>query len=175
MRTLTMVLAALALVLAAPSMAQPPGKGRDKARHAEPHRADTDAGRGGQGQARDPGKSRERGKGHRGFSTGERDQIRAYFAANPSDRQQLPPGLAKKNKIPPGWQKKLAPGYRLPDDVWAHRVPLPHEILAQLPPPPAGVVLVRIHDRVLKVAEKTREVLDDVGLPHPPTPPRLPR
>lgn len=170
MNKVSIVLAALALAVAAPAIADHPAKGKGK----RPSVA-------GQEQAQgDPGKhgKGDKDKGERGkpkFSGGERDQIRAYFAANPSARSQLPPGLAKKNKIPPGWQKKIAPGQRIPDDVWVHRMPLPHEILAQLPPPPPGVVLVRIQDHVLKVIEKTHEVLDDLGLPHPPTPGRLPR
>lgn len=102
------------------------------------------------------------------FSGDERREIEAYFTAHPRARNELPPGLAKKNKIPPGWQKKLARGQPIPDDIWAHRVPLPHEILIKLPPPPPGVVIVRIHDRILRVREKTHELLDELGLPHPP-------
>lgn len=165
MRKLTIALATLALALAAPAMAGHPGKGKG-------------------GKGKDPEAAAEhapaKGKGEHGrpeFSSNERDEIHAYFSMHPEARQQLPPGLAKQGKIPPGWQKKLAVGQRVPNDIWAYRVPLPHEILARLPPPPPGVVLVRIEDKVLKVVEKTHEVLDDLGLPHPPTPrsPRLPR
>jgi len=105
------------------------------------------------------------GKGEHGrpaFSERERDEINRYFQANPGARSQLPPGLAKKNKIPPGWQKKLAPGQRIPDDVWAHRVALPSDIKL---PIEKGVIRVRIDDRIVKVSEKTREVLDVLGLP----------
>lgn len=155
MKKLSIVLAALALALAPAAMADKGGgKGKDKEHSAAEHAP---------------------GKGGKKFSGGERDQIRAYYDANPAARSQLPPGLAKKGKIPPGWQKKIAVGQRIPDDIWAHRVPLPHEILKQLPPPPPGVIHVRIEDHVFKVIEKTHEVLDDLGLPHPPTPPRLPR
>jgi hypothetical protein len=147
-----------ALALAGPALADKGGKDKDKGKGKEHAAA-------------------EHAPGHgwgRAFSGSERDEIVRWFDANPGARSQLPPGLAKKNKIPPGWQKKVGKGQRIPDDIWLHRVPLPHEILAKLPPPPPGVVLVRIHDRVLKVVEKTHEVLDDLGLPHPPTPPRLP-
>lgn len=99
------------------------------------------------------------------FSGGERDAISAYYHRNP---EHLPPGLAKQGKVPPGWQKKLARGRPVPDDIWALRVPLPHEILIKLPPPPPGVVIVRVHDRILKVREQTHELLDEMGLPHPP-------
>lgn len=108
-----------------------------------------------------------KGKGEHGrpaFSQQESAEIRGYFKANPKARSQLPPGLAKKNKIPPGWQKKLARGERIPDDVWSHRVPLPREIESKLPRLEDGVVRVRIDDRVVRVAERTREVLDIIDL-----------
>jgi len=107
------------------------------------------------------------GKGEHGrpeFSEHERSEIDGYFRAHPEARKQLPPGLAKKNKIPPGWRKKLARGQRIPDDVWAHRVPLPREIGL---PEVSGVIRVRIDDRIVRVAEKTREVLDVLNLPAP--------
>lgn len=154
MKKLSMLLAVLALALAPAAMAD-----KDK----------------GKGKHKDKGHAAEHApKGGKNFSGGERDEIRDYFESNPAARQQLPPGLAKKNKIPPGWQKKIGVGQRIPDDIWAFRVPLPPEIVVKLPPPPPGVIHVRIQDRVLKVIEKTHEVLDDIGLPHPPTP-RLPR
>src|SRR5688572_4175559 len=96
------------------------------------------------------------------LSTRERSQIDRYFKPHPEARKQLPPGLAKKNKVPPGWQKKLAPGQRVPDDIWERRVDLPKDIKL---PEEKGVIRVRIDDRVVKVAEKTREVIDVMNLP----------
>jgi hypothetical protein len=159
MKSFHVILTALALVLAGPALADKGGKnkGKDKSHESAAEHA----------PGRDGG-----GKGKPKFSGGERDQIVAYFNANPGARSELPPGLAKKGKIPPGWQKKIAPGQRIPADVWEFRVPLPHEILVKLPPPPPGVVHVRIENRVLRVVESTHEVLDDLGLPHPPTPRR---
>ena len=165
MKKVSVALTVLALVFAVPAIAGP-DKGKGKGRGEGPPAAE-----------RSTGDSRKGKPGKREFSRSERDEIHAYFSANPGAREQLPPGLAKKNKIPPGWQKKIARGERIPDDVWAYRVLLPHEILVRLPPPPTGVIHVRIQDHVLKVVEKTHEVLDDLGLPHPPTPTRsrLPR
>lgn len=167
MKKVSVALAVLALVFAIPGMAgQDKGKGKGKGKGKDQPAAEHSTGDSAKGK-----------QGKREFSNSERDEIHAYFSANPGAREQLPPGLAKKNKIPPGWQNKIARGERIPDDVWAYRVPLPHEILVRLPPPPPGVIHVRIQDHVLKVVEKTHEVLDDLGLPHPPTPTRsrLPR
>jgi hypothetical protein len=110
------------------------------------------------------GKDKDVDHGRPAFSTKERDEIDRYFKSNPDARKQLPPGLAKKNKLPPGWQKKLAPGQRVPDDVWERRVPLPREIKL---PDEKGVIRVRIDDRIVKVAERTREVIDVLNLPPP--------
>lgn len=159
MRILSLALAAaLALAPGTAVFADKEGKG---------HKNHKDA----PAAAEPSGKGKGKGKpGHaRKFTSGEGDEIRAYFNAHP-DHSQLPPGLAKQGKVPPGWQKKLAVGQRVPDDLWAIRVPLPHDILVKLPPPPPGVVHVRIHDHVIKVVEQTHEVLDKIGLPHPPTP-----
>lgn len=160
MKRASLVMAALVLALAAPVGAVAGPHGENKGKHKGPH-------------DRPPAAEHAPGKGERGrpeFSGPEQDQIVAYFRSHPEAREQLPPGLAKQNKIPPGWQKKLARGQRIPDDIWVHRVPLPRDIVIALPPPPAGVIHVRIHDRILRVVEKTHEVLDDFGLPHPPLP-----
>jgi hypothetical protein len=153
-RTLALTPALLAGVLlgTGPALADPPaGKGKDKGATDAPSAA-----------AYAPGQSGEHGRP--AFSSKERGEIERYFRANPDARKQLPPGLAKKNKLPPGWQKKLEPGQRVPDDVWARRVALPREIKL---PEEKGVIRVRIDDRVVKVAERTREVLDVLNLPPP--------
>lgn len=157
MRTLSLALAAaVALALATPVLADKEGKGHKN--HKDKPAAEQSGG-GKAGKAKKPKK----------FTSGEGDHIRAYYSAHP-EHSQLPPGLAKQGKVPPGWQKKLAIGQRVPDDLWAIHVPLPHEVLVKLPPPPPGVIHVRIHDQVVKVIAETHELLDKIGLPHPPTP-----
>ena len=164
MKTLPIaVLAACAVLFAVPALAEHPGHGHGK---GHKHHDESDEGHDRKGEH-----DRDDEHGRREFDDDERDNIRGYYRDNPGERERLPPGLAKKNKIPPGWQKKIGRGERIPDDIWIHRVPVPRDVVIKLPvPPPPGVVLVRIQDHVLKVVEKTHEVLDDLGLPHPPTP-----
>lgn len=100
-----------------------------------------------------------------GFGKDERAVLETYFRENPAARKQLPPGLAKKNKLPPGWQKKVARGEVIPDDVWQHRVLLPPDVVRRLPPSPPGTVTVRVDDKIVRVVEDTRAVLDILGLP----------
>lgn len=151
MRAFPITLVAVTLACAAPAWA---GHGKGKGSKAEEAPAVEDS-------------SHDRHHGDKGFSDREASEIRGYFRAHPDARNQLPPGLAKKNKVPPGWRKKLGIGERIPDDVWAHHVPLPREVNSKLPELESGVIRVRIDDRVLRVAEKTREVLDVLGLPSP--------
>ena len=144
MRSLNALLLAALLACTGPALA---GHGKDKGKKdKDPESAAEYA----------PGKDKQ-------FSDEDAGKLRSYYRSNPESRKQLPPGLAKKDKLPPGWQKKLAVGERVPDDVWAHRVPVPREIT--LGDTPAGTINVRINDRIVRVAERTREVLDILNLP----------
>ena len=140
-----------AMLFTLPALAQHPVHGHKHKHHDE---AADDQG----GNNNDQGKR---------FGAGERTVIDDYFRAHPEARNELPPGLAKKGKVPPGWRKKFERGDRVPDDVWTYRQPLPRDIVVKLPVPPVGVVYVRINDRVAKVVEKTHEILDVLGLPEP--------
>lgn len=116
--------------------------------------------------------------GERGFSNDERRAIGGYYEKNRYDEDEGEDGDEHHGRgrghhdLPPGWEKKLNRGDRVPDDVWAVRAPLPPEIVLRLPPPPPGIINVRVNDRILRVVEKTHEVMDVLGLPHPPTPRR---
>lgn len=70
----------------------------------------------------------------------------------------LPPGLAKKGTLPPGLAKQLARNGTLPPGL-AKRA-LPHDLLVQLPPPPAGCELVLVDDKVMLVRAATNLILD---------------
>ena len=71
--------------------------------------------------------------------------------------KSLPPGLAKKYEqgkpLPPGWKKKIAPGRRLDREVYAHR-----KII--VPADPLGIVTIKIDDKIMKVHEKSMEILE---------------
>ena len=102
------------------------------------------------------------------ISPSEREIIRTFVdqrTTKPGEKaHRLPPGLAKKmargGKLPPGWEKKLQPGQVVSADIWSETHSLPKEILAKLPPPPPGTILVAVEGRVARIIEKTREILD---------------
>lgn len=79
-------------------------------------------------------------------------------------RHHCPPGLAKKNNgcLPPGQAKKYMRGMVVePGIQW---IPLPHDVVVRLTPPPPGALYVQVDQNVLLVTEATRKVLDAVTL-----------
>jgi hypothetical protein len=81
-------------------------------------------------------------------------------------RGHCPPGLAKKHNgcMPPGQARHWERGRPLPRDVVY--VPLPRELLVQLPPPPLHHEYVRVASDVLLIATGTAMVVDaieDIG------------
>jgi hypothetical protein len=66
------------------------------------------------------------------FSTRERDIIRAWYRDHLNN---LPPGLAKRDRLPPGLEKKI--------------FPLPADLVCRLPPPPPGCNRVLVGGMVI--------------------------
>ncbi len=80
-------------------------------------------------------------------------------------QKSLPPGLRKKlergGELPPGWQQKVARGEVLEEDIYLnHSRSLPAEILRRLPSSPDGTSIKQIDDRIVRVMDATRTVLD---------------
>lgn len=70
----------------------------------------------------------------------------------------LPPGLAKKGKLPPGLQKQLERNGRLPPGLAAN--PLPYEAVINLPPPLNGTDRVIVDTSVVLLEKGTGVILD---------------
>jgi len=100
----------------------------------------------------------------------EREIIRGYCAQfeqpvkKGKKAKSLPPGLAKKvargGRLPPGWEKKLVKGEVVPEPVLKECHPLPKEIVIKLPVPPPETILRAIEGRIVRLHEKTWEILD---------------
>lgn len=105
-----------------------------------------------------PSAAQGRGKGR--SDTGSRDDevriIRAYFA----NTAQLPPGLAKREKLSPGLEKQLRRNGTLPPGLQKKTTPLPAELERQLPALPSGHARVLVSDRVLVVEIRTQRIVD---------------
>ncbi len=79
-------------------------------------------------------------------------------------KKSLPPGLAKKlargGTLPPGWQKKVARGEVMGYEVYNNANPLPEELLRRLSTIPRGTVLLQVGNKIVKVIEVSREIVD---------------
>ena len=80
--------------------------------------------------------------------------IRAVQSKKPAKQ------AARGAKLPPGWQKKIARDEILPETVYRQAQPLPEVVIRTLPPPPAGTTLVILDDKVLRLLEATRTIVD---------------
>ena len=71
----------------------------------------------------------------------------------------LPPGLAKKEQLPPGLQKQLARNGTLPPGLAKRE--LPADLESRLPPVPAGMERV-IADTHVVLVEKASGIIRDI-------------
>jgi len=79
-------------------------------------------------------------------------------------QKSLPPGLQKKldrgGSLPPGWEKKLVRGEVLEEPIYQQS-----EVV--IPVDSSGNITVRLDDRLVKVIEATREIIDIVEILNP--------
>lgn len=75
-------------------------------------------------------------------------------------RQGLPPGLAKRGRLPPGGEKQLRERGTLPPGLQKKTHPLPVELERQLRKLPGGYVRVIVGASVILMNAQTRVILD---------------
>jgi hypothetical protein len=82
----------------------------------------------------------------------------------PKKHENLPPGLQKKQarggELPPGWQKKVARGEVLDMTLYGQPRPLPEGLLNRLSTSPADTELRLLDDRVMRLLDDSRAILD---------------
>lgn len=97
------------------------------------------------------------------FSRSDRDRI--YDCLNGGGREGLPPGLAKRDRLPPGLEKQVRRNGQLPPGLQKKVQPLPRSCEVRLPRLPSGytrvivgnyVILRDIHDRILDLIDFNR-------------------
>jgi hypothetical protein len=72
----------------------------------------------------------------------------------------LPPGLAKRDALPPGLQRQLVVRGTLPPGLQRRMHPCPVEVEAYLPPAPTGYIHTVIGGNIALVNRRTFLVLD---------------
>lgn len=86
------------------------------------------------------------------FGSQERDTLRAWYRDHDNN---LPPGLAKGDRLPPGLQRQVQERGTLPPGLQKKIVPLPAELSRRLPPPPSGCSRVIIGGNIVLIDTKT--------------------
>jgi hypothetical protein len=92
-----------------------------------------------------------------GFAEHDRGEIRGWYAAHYRD---LPPGLAKKDRLPPGLEKQLVIRGTLPPGLEKRVYAVPVDLERQLPPPPPDCDRVVIGGHIVLRNRNTNIVLD---------------
>jgi hypothetical protein len=106
-----------------------------------------------------------------GFSELERQIIEKYFGGYPdeetevedegkvkSKKKGLPPGLAKREKLPPGLERQLQRNGTLPPGLAKRE--LPADLDQQLPEPPEGFERTIVANAVILVEKATGRIAD---------------
>ena len=91
------------------------------------------------------------------YSNHDRDVIRGWYG---EQGDNLPPGLAKKDRLPPGLEKQLERRGTLPPGLQKKVRPCPAELERRLPPPPPGYAHTIIDGHIVLMNRKTYAVLD---------------
>ncbi len=84
-------------------------------------------------------------------------ELREWYHAHYRD---LPPGLAKRDRLPPGLERQLVVRGTLPPGLRAKMHPCPVEVVRYLPPAPVGYVHTIIGGNIVLVNRTTFFVMD---------------
>ncbi|HSG06314.1 MAG TPA: hypothetical protein VLB09_07945, partial [Nitrospiria bacterium] len=89
------------------------------------------------------------------FNREDRRRINNYYKVK---AMNVPPGLAKKKKLPPGHRKQLARKGKLPPGL--EKKTLPMELEQQLEFLPAGYIRLKVGGDVVLIHEDTQIIFD---------------
>jgi Ni/Co efflux regulator RcnB len=115
------------------------------------------------------GNGRGHGNGNAyGHEKHDRDDDRGHYRDHDRDLHgwyrehynHLPPGLAKRDRLPPGLERQLVVRGTLPPGLRREMHPCPTEVVQYLPPPPPGYMHTVIGGHIVLVNRKTFFVLD---------------
>jgi Ni/Co efflux regulator RcnB len=105
---------------------------------------------------RDDDRRDDRGEDRHYYRDHDRD-LHDWYRAHYNN---LPPGLAKRDRLPPGLERQLVIRGTLPPGLRREMHPCPVEVVRYLPPPPEGYMHTIIGGHIVLVNRKTFFVLD---------------
>jgi Ni/Co efflux regulator RcnB len=100
----------------------------------------------------------DRGKGRYRYSDHDRDEMRGWYH-NHHDND-LPPGLAKRDRLPPGLEKQLVVRGTLPPGLRKKVERCPDDLERRLPPPPRDCRHVVISGHVVLLNTRNFLIVD---------------
>lgn len=95
------------------------------------------------------------------FSDSDRDILRGCLSGD--DYSNLPPGLAKRDRLPPGLERQLQRNGTLPPGLQKRVQPLPHSCEVRLPRLPRDWERVVLGGRVI-LLDQTQRILDIIDM-----------
>src|ERR1700758_4218027 len=96
------------------------------------------------------------GHDHDRYADHDRD-IRDWYRGH---YDRLPPGLAKRDHLPPGLERQLVVSGTLPPGLQKKMQPCPRELEVMLPPPPPNYVHVVIGGNLVMYNRATLQIAD---------------
>ena len=96
------------------------------------------------------------------IGTNDARLIREWFS-QPANLQGLPPGLAKKERLPPGLQKQLVRNGQLPPGLQKKIQPLPPVLERQLTPLPDDTRRFILNGSIVLMDQRRNLILDIVA------------
>lgn len=87
----------------------------------------------------------------------DRDAMRGWYHDHYNN---LPPGLAKRDRLPPGLERQLVVRGTLPPGLRKNIYPCPPDVVRFLPPPPPDFAHVVIGGHIVLVNRRTWLVMD---------------
>ena len=135
------------------AIAQEHGHGHEK------HDRDGEGDERGHGNGHARGHENGRGHDHDRYSDHDRDAARGWYRAH---YRHLPPGLAKRDHLPVGWERQLVVRGTLPVGLRQQMQPCPHELEQELPPPPPNFAHVVIGGNLVLLNGANFQIVDVV-------------
>src|ERR1700739_1780363 len=109
----------------------------------------------GHGRGKQHDEDRDRDRNY--YSDHDRDEMRGWYHEHES---HLPPGLAKRDQLPPGLERQLRVRGTAPPGLRKKMVVGPRELEQRLPPPPPGCAHFVVGGHVVLVNRSNYMVLD---------------
>lgn len=114
-----------------------------------------------QGHGRGHGKAKHEAEHEFRYSARDREAARNWYH---DQRGHLPPGLAKRDELPPGLERQLRLRGKLPPGLQKKIQPCPEALVRRLPPPPPDCAHVIIGGHIVLLNRRTNIVLDIIHL-----------